>query len=367
MKILRLVIRIVLGIVFIFSGTVKAIDPLGSAYKFQDYFQAFHLSFLISLSLPLSIVLCSAEFIAGFSVFSGLRLKTGIWSLLILMMIFTPLTFVLALTNPVSDCGCFGDAIHLTNWQTFGKNIFLLLLVILLLINSRNIQANFNSFTEWIVILFATVVFVVFSLFNLRYLPVVDFLPYKTGINISEKMAIPDGAPSDEYHTTFIYENNGIEKEFSLNDYPANDTTWHFVDQKSKLTKKGYQPPIHDFIITNLNDEDITQKVLSDTGYSVLMITNKLHEADKEEIRKGFELGDYLRVNSISFYILTSSGSDEIRKFDTSLQFCLMDETTLKTMIRANPGYILLRNGTIIRKWSWANVPGKEIILKFVH
>jgi len=132
MKVLRVISRGIVGIVFIFSGFVKAIDPLGSAYKFHDYFQAFHLSFLDWLTLPLAILLCTAEFIAGFSVLTGIWQKKGIWIVMILMVVFTPLTFILALTNPVSDCGCFGDAIHLTNWQTFGKNIVLMTLSVIL-------------------------------------------------------------------------------------------------------------------------------------------------------------------------------------------------------------------------------------------
>src|SRR5664280_1697655 len=129
MKILRIAARIIIGLVFIFSGVVKAIDPLGSAYKFHDYFQAFHLGFLNALSLTLAVFMCTAEFISGFSVLTGLRQKTGILGVLILLVIFTPVTFILALTNPVSDCGCFGDAIHLTNWQTFGKNVVLFALL----------------------------------------------------------------------------------------------------------------------------------------------------------------------------------------------------------------------------------------------
>ncbi len=145
MKIIRLLSRTITGLVFIFSGTVKAIDPWGSAYKFQDYFQAFHLNFLKSLGLPLAILLCTAEFLAGLSVLSGIRQKTGIITVMILMLIFTPLTFILALTNPVSDCGCFGDAIHLTNWQTFGKNIILLAAAFVLYGRHETIYTTFQN------------------------------------------------------------------------------------------------------------------------------------------------------------------------------------------------------------------------------
>lgn len=360
MKILRFAGRIVIGLVFIFSGIVKAIDPLGSAYKFHDYFQAFDIGFLNMLSLPLAVLLCTVEFIAGFSVLTGLRQKTGIWIVMILLLVFTPLTLILALTNPVSDCGCFGDAIHLTNWQTFGKNFILIALAIILYTGRKKITHIFSAHTEWMIISGATVLFVLFSLFNLRYLPVIDFLPYKTGVKIVDKMVVPEGVPVDEYQTTFIYEKDGIKKEFNLNNYPADDTTWIFIDQKSVLIKKGYQPPIHDFSITSLNGEDITQKILSHPGYTVLMITKKLSETDNKHLLKGFDLGNYCTVNSIDFYVLTASGSDEVKSYDNGLMFCSVDETTLKTIIRANPGYILLKDGTIVGKWSWANVPEKE-------
>jgi len=360
MKILRIAARIIIGLVFVFSGVVKAIDPLGSAYKFHDYFQAFHLGFLNTLSLTLAICLCSAEFISGFSVLTGLRQKTGIFGVLILLAIFTPVTFILALTNPVSDCGCFGDAIHLTNWQTFGKNIILVFLFIVLYTERNQTSRFFSNITEWIIISIVIVLFIIFSLINLRYLPVIDFLPYKTGVKIADKMIVPEGVPVDEYRTTFIYEKDGVKKDFNLNNYPANDSTWKFVDQKSVLVKSGYKPPIHDFIITSLSGEDLTQQILTFRGYSVLMISKKLAEAGKNHLSDGFKLGNYFKTNGIHFYILTSSGTEEIKSYENGLAFCSADETTLKTMVRSNPGYILVKDGTILDKWSWANVPDQN-------
>jgi hypothetical protein len=367
MKIIRHISRIIIGLVFIFSGTVKAIDPLGSAYKFHDYFQAFNMGFLNKLSLPLAVLLCTTEFIAGFSVLTGLRQRTGLWLVMLMMIIFTPLTFVLALTNPVSDCGCFGDAVHLTNWQTFGKNIILLAAVILLFGGIKKIRQRFKTSAEWIAISSAGILFVAFAVFNLRYLPVIDFLPYKTGVKIAEKMIIPEDAPADIYETTFIYEKDGNRKEFSLNNYPANDTSWKFIDQKSVLIKKGYKPPIHDFTITGTEGDDMTQKVLSNPGYTMLMITKKLHEAKSGNLASGFELGRFCRSNGIDFMILTSSGSEETKSYDNGLRFFSTDETTLKTMIRSNPGYILLKDGTIIGKWSSAGCPDKESFRNMVR
>jgi hypothetical protein len=360
MKIFRVFSRIIIGIVFIFSGVVKAIDPLGSAYKFHDYFQAFNIGFLDGITLILAIILCTAEFMAGFSVLTGIRQKAGITMALILMVIFTPVTLILALTNPVSDCGCFGDAIHLTNWQTFGKNVILITLAIVLFTNRKHLKNASPPVTEWIILLLVASLFVLFSLFNLRYLPVIDFLPYKKGVKITDKMKIPEGAPVDVYHSTFIYKKDGLEKEFELNNYPADDTTWKFVDQKSVLVKKGYQPPIHDFLITSADGYDLTQKILSYPGYSLLMISRKLADAKKSHLSKGFQLGSFCMNNGILFYVFTSSVTEEVKSYNNGLQFCSVDETTLKTMVRANPGYILLKNGIIIGKWSWANIPDAD-------
>jgi hypothetical protein len=360
MKIIRIISRVIIGLVFIFSGVVKAIDPLGVAYKFHDYFQAFHLGFLYSLSLPLAIFMCLAEFISGFSVLTGLKYKTGLWGILLLLAFFTPLTFILALTNPVSDCGCFGDAIHLTNWQTFGKNIFLLVLLIIAFTGRNQATKSTGRKAEWSILAVASVVFILFSIANLRYLPVIDFLPYKKGVKIADKMVIPEGKAVDKYETTFIYEKDGVKKEFNLKNYPANDSTWKFVDQKSLLVSKGYVPPIHDFMITAINGEDLTQKILNDKGYSMLMVSKKLSQANPKELSEGFKLGNYCMANNINFYILSSSGKDEVESHENGLTFCSVDETTLKTMVRSNPGYLLIRDGVIMGKWSWANVPTIE-------
>jgi len=360
MKILRFFCNVVTGIVFMFSGTVKAIDPLGSAYKFQDYFAAFHLDFLEPLALPLAILLCTAEFMAGFSVLTGYRQKTGIWGVMILMLIFTPLTLVLAITNPVSDCGCFGDAIHLTNWQTFGKNIVLLIFVLISFSGRKSFKSPSDPAKEWVHITIVMALFVGFSLLNLKYLPLLDFLPYKAGTNIPENMRIPEGKPADEYSTTFIYEKDGSEKEFTLENYPADDSTWKFVDQKSVLVKKGYQPPIHDFSITTREGEDITERILNEEGYTLLMISKKLEDARRVNLEKGFELGIHCLTEGAGFYVVTASGSDMLGDYSNGLTFCTGDETTLKTIVRANPGYLLLKGGTITGKWSWADVPSND-------
>jgi hypothetical protein len=360
MKIAVIIARIITGVAFLFSGTVKAIDPLGSAYKFQDYFNAFNLGFLSDLSLPLAVLLCTVEFITGFCILTGIRLKAGINMLMLLMLIFTPLTLVLALTNPVSDCGCFGDAIKLTNWQTFWKNVVLIIFALFLFLQRKNLKEKSSAGSELAILSGTTLIFILFSLYNLRYLPVIDFLPYREGADIVELMEIPEGAEPDIYETTFIYEKNGVRKEFSLSDYPADDPTWIFVDQRSILLKKGYEPPIHDFVITSSEGEDLTGEILADEGYTVLMISTKLGEASRKHIARGFDLGRWCMNNGIGFYVLTASGSDEMKKYDSGSPMGSADETTLKTIVRSNPGYMLLRKGVIQEKWSWANLPENE-------
>jgi len=357
MKILRVIARIITGAVFVFSGTVKAIDPLGSTYKFSDYFTAFGLDFMQPLCLPLAFLLCLAEFITGFSLLTGIKYKAGVMSATVLMSVFTPLTLILALTNPVSDCGCFGDAIKLTNWQTFWKNVVLMTLVLILIFDKNKPLEYIRSLPGWLVIFSVSIIFVGFTGYNLKYLPIIDFLPYKKGNNIKELMEIPEGAPAPVYKTTFIYEKNGIRKEFTLDNFPADDTTWKFIDQKSVLVKKGYEPPIHGFSLVTADNRDITDMVLNNSNFTLLMISPKLEKAKPERLNKGFQTGHKCMAYGIDFYVLTATSSDKIKDYDSSLQFCLVDEITLKTMVRSNPGYIMLRSGTITGKWSWANLP----------
>jgi hypothetical protein len=367
MNITRFLSRIIVGSLFVFSGTIKAIDPLGTVYKLQEYFQVFGIEFLKPTAFILTVILCTAEFTAGFSILFSKRQNKGIWLVMLMMSVFTPLTFILALTNPVSDCGCFGDAIKLTNWQTFAKNIIILIPAIYLFVK-RGKDISEKRFREWFAIGSAAIIFTAFIIFNKTYLPVIDFLPYKKGTHIPSKMVIPPDAPVNRYETTFIYEQDGVRKEFTLGNYPSGDTSWKFIEQRSVLISKGYQPPIHDFKVTSAqNNVDITDMILSSKDYILLMVSEKLKEADRDHIEKGYSLGRSCPEKGIGFYILTSSGTDEVNGISNGLNFCLADETTLKTMVRANPGYILLKEGTIIGKWSWANVPDLESIEEMIN
>jgi triosephosphate isomerase len=182
-----------------------------------------------------------------------------------------------------------------------------------------------------------------------------------------ESMKIPEGKPVDEYQTSFIYEKDCVKKEFTLENYPANDTSWKFVDQKSVLIKKGYVPPIHDFSITAPDGQDLTNQILANPGFTLLMISKKIKEADPKRLAAGFELGIYCMAKGIGFYIVTASGSGELSEYNNGLTFFTGDETTLKTIVRSNPGYMLMKGGKIAGKWSWASLPQKEKFIKDLH
>jgi len=357
MKNLTQAARILTGLLFVFSGFVKGIDPMGTAFKLNDYFTAFNLGFLDGMAVPLSITLCLVEFIAGMMLLSGSMIPLASWMAALFMALFTPLTLVLAIFNPVSDCGCFGDAIHLTNWQTFFKNVVITLIVVFVFIRrddrtgTLSVKAGLN-FTLLFIFLF-----LLFMRYNLAYLPLIDFRPYRVGTNISEAMAIPHDAEPDRYDIRFIYEKDGVQKEFTLNDYPANDTTWKFVDQKSVLISKGYEPPIHDFSLLTMEGADMTEEVTGYQGDVMLMIARRLEKSDRDGLVKGYDLGIALRESKTKFYIVTATSHDMAEGFVTGFNALFADETALKTVIRSDPGFILLHNGTVAAKWSYHNLP----------
>jgi uncharacterized membrane protein YphA (DoxX/SURF4 family) len=360
MKYLVLASRLVGGIVFIFSGFVKGIDPVGSQIKFGDYVTAMGLSLPDSLLLTAAIILCAAEFLIGISLITGSFYRAGTIGYLVFMALFTPLTLVLALFNPVSDCGCFGDAIHLTNWETFYKNIVLLVPGIVMYMSAKKYAPVTMLSRSVTIMTVSTLMFSAFMLYAVRYEPVIDFRPYRVGTNIPDAMSFPEGAQHDVYDISLLYEKEGVVKEFTLNNYPANDSSWLFVDQKSVLVKKGYEPPIRDFNITTIDGRDLTNVVLYDRGYTLLFISHKLGKASARDIEKGVVTGFNCVTNGMQFFILTSSIRSEIESFQNGLTFCVADETLLKTIVRSNPGYLLISDGTIIGKWSAAGVPAPE-------
>ena len=359
--------RFVLGGLFIFSGFVKAVDPLGSFYKIQDYLTAFGMISWFPKYLPLliGIILSAIEFCVGIFLFLGIRRKIASTLALLLMCVMTPLTLYLALANPVSDCGCFGDAWVLTNWQTFGKNVVLLIAAISVFKGREQIIRFITMKMEWMVSMYTFLFVFALSFYCLQYLPILDFRPYKIGTDIQSSMQIPEGAKPSIFESRFILEKEGKKQEFTLENYP--DSTWTFVETRTILKEKGYEPPIHDFSMMSLETgEDITDSVLSDKGYTFLLVAHRIEEADDSNIDLINEIYDYSVEHGYGFYALTSSPEDEIEswreKTGAEYPFCQMDDITLKTIIRSNPGLLLIKDGTILNKWSDTRLPDEYVL-----
>lgn len=370
-KILIIICRMLLGVTFTFSGIVKAVDPTGTAIKFTEYFHSLHLDFLVPLAMSAAVLLAAFEFLIGVALIMGTSWrKTTFWCLAT-MCVMTPLTLYLAIANPVDDCGCFGDAVKLTNWETFWKNIVLLSAAIYLMVKRHPIFSFYSRDFQW----FPSVLTFLFSIFiswlSLNHLPLLDFRPYKVGNYLPDLMTIPEGKTQDEYESTFIYSKNGVEKEFTIENYPAEDSTWSFVDTKTKLVKKGYTPPIADFVIFDDDGVDIAPSILADSSYTFLMIFSNIEKADDTSIDKINDLYDYTLDEGIPFYALTASGSEAINEWrdNTGAEYPLYrsDETVLKTMTRANPGVMLLRKGVVLAKWNANDLPNEDVMLKYLE
>jgi uncharacterized membrane protein YphA (DoxX/SURF4 family) len=366
MKYLVIICRYLLAFLFIFSGFVKGVDPYGFAYKLADYFKAFNADFFEPLSLLLSFILCAAELFIGLILLFGVKLRLASWGALLFMLVFTPLTFILAIFNPVHDCGCFGDAIILTNWETFYKNIIFLAAAIVLFKARSSFDPRFNSFKE--IFLFVLLIIVAFLPPYIGYtrLPLFDFRPYRIGVNIPESMKTPDGAPVDVFKSTLYYKKDGVTKEFDENNIPWQDSTWKFVDAKSELIRKGYTPPIENFNLTTTTSRDITDSILLYPSYYFLVIAHRIDKTNLKSVNKLNEI--YFKAKSLGygFACVTSSPQIDIDAFisksDAAYPFLTADEIMLKTIVRSNPGLILLYKGTIIGKWHCNQLPTASYI-----
>ena len=354
--------RALIALTFIFSGFVKAVDPIGTQYKIHDYLSAWGLDAWNAdwLTLTASIALSTAEFFIGMMLLFAIQRRVVSRLALMLMTAMTILTLWIYISDPVSDCGCFGDAITLTNGQTLAKNIVLTAAAIIMAIWPLEMARLIRKNTQWIVINYTVVFILAVSGYSLYYLPQFDFRPYHVGADIKKGMEIPEGAEQPEFVTTFILEKDGQRKEFSLEEYP--DSTWTFIDSRTVQTKKGYVPPIHDFSITTVDEgEDITEEIVADKGYSLLLVSPHLEQADDIHFDEINRLYDYAKQHGYRFLCLTASTEEAIGRWKdrtgAEYQFANTDETTLKTIIRSNPGLVLLHNGSIKGKWSHNALP----------
>lgn len=354
--------RVLVGLLFIFSGFVKAVDPLGTVYKIEDYLIAFD-GFFISLTFlafPAAVSLIALELLIGLNLLFQVRFKLTTWTALVFMMIMTALTWYIAIYNPVSDCGCFGDAIVISNWQTFYKDVVLLMMSIILLLGHKHFRKIYQTRFEWVLMVVFVFASFGFMTYNLTHLPLLDFRPYKIGVNIQEAMSYPKDAPEDVYEYVFTYEKDGVVKDFSFEEIP--DTTWTFVTQETKLVAKGYRPPIQDFDIVTANYENLTDEILSYQGTTYLILSYDLHLMSDKSVERiqSFVAHQRKQNQNVKIYALTASSTEDIQAFKSSYKldfpFYKTDPITLKTMIRSNPGIMQLKAGTIMGKWNWRQV-----------
>lgn len=356
--------RFLLGATFVFSGFVKAIDPIGTQYKLQDYISAVDMGGIVPdiVTLLASVALSALEFSLGVFVLFAIRRHLVSKILVAFMAVMTLITVWIALFNPVKDCGCFGEALRLTNVQTLLKNIVLLAASVVVAWRPLRMYRFLTRSTQWIAINYTILFVLLLSAHCLYHIPLIDFRPYHIGMNIKKGMEIPAGAPQPEFETTFILQKNGVKKEFTLDNYP--DSSWQFVDSKTVQTKEGYVPPIHDFSIQKANGDDITDSVLTAKGYIFLLVSPHLEQADDSNFGDIDLLYEYCQERKIPFYCLTASTKKDIDHWGditgAEYPFCFTDETTLKTIIRSNPGLLLLKDGTIIRKWSHNDLPSSS-------
>ena len=363
-------VRLMLALTYLFSGVVKLIDPRGTQYKIEDYGAAFGATGLLPEGLPLTLacILAVMEFLMGIYLLYGIRRRLTTVVSICFMVVMTPLTLYLVIKNPVSDCGCFGDALVLTNWQTFAKNVVLLVCSCLALRYYKLMPRFVTRRNQWMVALYSFVFACIFMGYNLWRLPVIDFRPYHVGADIRQAW-YDDQQNFGQFVTTFIMEKDGVQQEFALEDYP--DSTWTLIDTHTIQTEPTKHTGVGDLIIQDAESgEDLTEAILADEGYTFLLVSPYLEKADDGVMGALLSLYDYSQEAGYGFYCLTSSGDQAIKNWQemtgAEYPFCLADAVVLKTMIRSNPGLMLLHDGKVVGKWPSTALPepGQEVSSK---
>lgn len=348
--------RIFVGILFLISGFIKLNDPVGFSFKLKEYFAAevLNLEFLIPFALLIAVVVVIYEVLLGVMIILGYARKFTVWSLLLMIVFFTFLTFYSAVTGKVTDCGCFGDAMKLTPWESFYKDLVLLVLILILFIGQKHIQPFFGKQVRRAVVLLSFVASMVFCYHVLMHLPAIDFRPYKIGANIQEGMSVPADAPKAIYEYTWKFDVNGQEKEIrTFGDYP--DTDGELIGYETNLVQEGYEPPIHDFTIER-NGEDQAAALLGESNL-IVVVAYSLSNTELEGYDNIRAITNQAIKKGYKVIGMSASSKEETEvlkeKYELNFDFYFCDETTLKTIVRSNPGVLELQKGTIMQKLHW--------------
>ena len=363
MKLLTNLSRILTGGLFIFSGFIKANDPMGFGFKLEEYFEVFGTLFMVPLAMPMAIIICVFEVLLGIWLLLGKYKKLTIRLLLLMIVFFTFLTFYSAYFDKVTDCGCFGDAIPLTPWQSFTKDVILLILILILLAGEKHIKEVSPAKLGNRIATIGTLISLIFPLYTYRYLPIKDFRPYKIGndvVELSKTIRQPD------IEMVFIYEKDGEQFEFPADALPSNLGDYTFVDRKDKVIDPGEPAPIHDFIFSDeQGDTSATGVFLGQKGYKLLTVQYDLEKTDLD-LQDDMELLEkQLLEKNIPSYHVCAANTEQIEGLNTSMTYYTVDKTALKTIIRSNPGLVLFKDNTIIMKWPSTRFPSVDDVMEY--
>ncbi len=368
--------RTLLALTFLFSGFVKCVDPLGTVYKVEDYLTAMggFMADMIPAAGVFAVLLILAEWILGWAMLFNIRTKWTVWGALAFMLVMTPITLWIALTNAVEDCGCFGDAIKLSNWQTFYKNIVLLLLVLILLFCKKGIPQLFSWWAELTLFLIGLGISAGIMGYGYTHLPIIDFRPYKVGNNIME---LTEDGVAPKIDVFYTFEKEGESKEFLYKDRPDlnGDSTWTFKFQETRVLQEGKEPTINDFRLESIfwdsdsDDEsqvpkryiyledDLTYDILESEYPVTLIVMYDLSKRDRKQAARAVQLYKDIKEQGGICFFLTGSGEEDLFAFaeETGIDintgsYLYMDATPIKTIVRANPGVVVLQNGVVKEK-----------------
>ncbi len=360
LKLLTSFSRIFTGILFIISGLIKLNDPVGFSFKLEEYFSepVLNLPFLQPFALSIAVFVVIFEVMLGVMLLLGYKKKFTLWSLLLMIVFFTFLTFYSAYFNKVTDCGCFGDALKLTPWQSFGKDLILLILILILFKGKRYVTPIFRTPIRNGIVAISFVLCGVLGYWVLNHLPIIDFRAYKVGTNIPKAMEIPENAPKSEYEIKFIYKVNGKEQEFDMTELTNLPEGAEFVDRKEKLIKEGFVPPIQNFTIER-DGEDYTEAILQEPKI-VLVVAYDLMRSNAKGLEKISEVASLAEKRGYKIVGLTASLEDNYRpvlnRYNVDIPFFTVDGVTLKTIERSNPNFVVLHKGTIMQKVHYNDV-----------
>jgi uncharacterized membrane protein YphA (DoxX/SURF4 family) len=366
MRIFTNIARILVGALFVFSGFIKANDPLGFSYKLQEYFEVFNMNWMIPLSLFLAIFICIVEISVGFALLIGAYRKLTLWLLSLMMIFFTFLTFYSAYYNKVTSCGCFGDAIPLTPWQSFYKDIFLSILTLVLIGGRSNIHALFGKMLEQVTMGLFIVAAIAFPVYTYTHLPVIDFRPYKIGTNLYS-------ASPEHIKVKFFYKmkNKKTGKTEEFDHFPSDWAEWEQVSSRTEPLNKKVKAIEH-FEMQNKNGDDHRDELLTLPGYSFILVEYDLDKSDKSVQGTVNDFAQLCKKNNVSFVALTTSSIEKINAFkkdaDAGYDFYISpDDVPLKAMIRSNPGLVMLKDCVVTAKWPFRDFPSySDVKLKYL-